>query len=286
MKKILLTVAVATAIATLSGCSNVNVGEVGIKVHLLGGDKGVDSEQLGPGRYWIGMNEQLYTFPTFMQNYTWTKTRAEGRAEDESITFQTKEGLSVNADIGITYTLQPDKIPLLFQKYRKGITEITDIYLRNLVRDAINTESSTKPIESVYGEGKAELIKAAEVRVRTEIEQYGIHLDHLSWVGNIRLPETVTNAIDAKISASQVAITRQNEIETAKAEAQKAIAIAEGEANARLLVAEAEAKAIRLKGEAVKNNPGVAELNAIEKWNGVLPVTMLPNSSVPMIGIK
>lgn len=283
MKKILL----ATAIVTLlAGCSNVNVGEVGIKVHLLGGDKGVDTEQLGPGRYWIGVNEQLYTFPTFMQNYTWTKSHTEGRAEDESITFQTKEGLSVNADIGITYTLQPDKIPLLFQKYRKGISEITDIYLRNLVRDAINAESSTKPIESVYGEGKAELIKAAEARVRHEIEPYGITLDHLSWVGNIRLPETVTNAIDAKISASQIAITRQNEIETAKAEAQKAIAIAEGEANARLLVAEAEAKAIHLKGEAVKNNPGVAELNAIEKWDGHLPTSMIPNSTVPMIGIK
>jgi regulator of protease activity HflC (stomatin/prohibitin superfamily) len=221
-----------------------------------------------------------------MQNYTWAKSHSEGRAEDESITFQTKEGLSVNADIGITYTLQPDKIPLLFQKYRKGISEITDIYLRNLVRDAINTESSTKPIESVYGEGKAELIKAAEARVRHEIEPYGIILDHLSWVGNIRLPETVTNAIDAKISASQIAITRQNEIETAKAEAQKAIAIAEGEANARLLVAEAEAKAIHLKGEAVKNNPGVAELNAIEKWDGHLPTSMIPNSTVPMIGIK
>lgn len=283
MKKVLL---VSAILLVLTGCSNVNVGEVGIKVHLLGGDKGVDSEQLGPGRYWIGVNEQLYTFPTFMQNYTWTRSRSEGKDEDESITFQTKEGLSVNADIGITYTLQPDKIPVLFQKYRKGIDEITHIYLRNLVRDAINTESSIKPIESVYGEGKAELIKAAEDRVRVEIEPYGIHLDHLSWVGNIRLPETVTNAIDAKISASQIAITRQNEIETAKAEAQKAIAVAEGEANARLLVAEAEAKAIRLKGEAVRNNPGVAELNAIEKWNGVLPVTMLPNSTLPLIGVK
>jgi regulator of protease activity HflC (stomatin/prohibitin superfamily) len=283
MNKLIL---VATIATVLSGCSNVNVGEVGIKVHLLGGDKGVDSEQLGPGRYWIGVNEQLYTFPTFMQNYTWTKSHSEGKAEDESITFQTKEGLSVNADIGITYTLEPDKIPILFQKYRKGISEITDIYLRNLVRDAINTESSTKPIESVYGEGKAELIKAAEARVRVEIEQYGIHLDHLSWVGNIRLPETVTNAIDAKISASQIAITRQNEIETAKAEAQKAIAVAEGEANARLLVAEAEAKAIKLKGDAVKNNPGVAELNAIERWDGHLPTTMLSDSAMPMIGIK
>jgi regulator of protease activity HflC (stomatin/prohibitin superfamily) len=221
-----------------------------------------------------------------MQNYTWTKSSTEGSPTDESITFQTKEGLSVNADIGITYTLQPDKIPVLFQKYRKGIDEITHVYLRNLVRDAINTESSTKSIDSVYGEGKSDLIKAAEHRVRNEVESYGIVLDHLSWVGDIRLPETVTAAINEKIGASQQAITRQNQVETAKAQAAIAIAQADGEAQARLLVAEAEAKAIKLKGDAVKNNPGVAELNAIERWDGHLPTTMLSDSAMPMIGIK
>lgn len=280
MKKILL----ALSILSLLGCSKVEVGQVGIKVHLLGGDKGVDSEELSPGRYWIGVNEELYTFPTFMQNYIWTKSPHEGNNEDESITFQTKEGLSVNADIGITYTLQPDKITLLFQKYRKGINEITDVYLRNLVRDAINIESSTKSIETVYGEGKADLIKAAENRVRNEVSQYGIILDHLSWVGDIRLPETVTTAINGKIMASQMAITRQNEIETAKAEALKNIAIAEGEAQSKLVVAKAEAEAVRLKGEAVKNNPGVAELNAIDKWNGVLPT--VTSGNVPFINLK
>ena len=280
MKKTLL----ALSILSLLGCSRVEVGEVGIKVHLLGGDKGVDSEELGPGRYWVSMNEQLYTFPTYMQNYTWTKSPTEGRGEDESITFQTKEGLSVNADIGITYTLQPDKISVLFQKYRKGVDEITNIYLRNLVRDAINTESSTKSIETVYGEGKADLIKAAEARLRNEVGQYGIIIDHLSWVGDIRLPEAVTTAINGKIMASQMAITRQNEIETAKAEALKAVAIAEGEAQSKLVVAKAEAEAVKLKGDAVKNNPGVAELNAIERWNGVLPT--VTSGNVPFINLK
>jgi regulator of protease activity HflC (stomatin/prohibitin superfamily) len=280
MKKALL----ALSILALVGCSKVQVGQVGIKVHMLGGEKGVDSEELGPGRYWIGMNEQLYTFPTYMQNYTWTKSPSEGSSQDESITFQTKEGLSVNADIGITYTLQPDKISILFQKYRKGVSEITDVYLRNLVRDAINTESSTKSIETVYGEGKADLIKAAEARLRNEVGQYGIIIDHLSWVGDIRLPEAVTTAINGKIMASQMAITRQNEIETAKAEALKAVAIAEGEAQSKLVVAKAEAEAVKLKGDAVKNNPGVAELNAIEKWNGVLPT--VTSGNVPFINLK
>ena len=58
---------------SLAACSTVPAGHVGVKVYLLGGSKGVDSEELGVGRYWIGWNEQLYIFPTYMQNYTWTR---------------------------------------------------------------------------------------------------------------------------------------------------------------------------------------------------------------------
>lgn len=49
------------------GCSKVEAGHVGVKVYLLGRDKGVDSEVLGVGRYWIGWNEDLYLFPTYQQ---------------------------------------------------------------------------------------------------------------------------------------------------------------------------------------------------------------------------
>ena len=34
-----------------SACSRVEAGYVGVKVNLLGGDKGVDSEVLGVGKY-------------------------------------------------------------------------------------------------------------------------------------------------------------------------------------------------------------------------------------------
>ena len=129
-------VVVIMAFAALSGCSKVPAGNVGVKVYLLGGEKGVDSEVLRVGRYWIGINEDLFLFPTFTQNYVWTKDATEGSPTDESITFQTQEGLGVNADIGISYHIDTDKVSLIFQKYRKGVDEITDIYLRNMVRDA------------------------------------------------------------------------------------------------------------------------------------------------------
>ncbi len=71
-------------------CTKVPSGHVGVKVYLLGGSKGVDSEELGVGRYWIGWNQELYLFPTFTQNTVWTADSREGSENDESITFQNK----------------------------------------------------------------------------------------------------------------------------------------------------------------------------------------------------
>lgn len=269
----------------LTACSKVPAGNVGVKFYLLGGSKGVDTEELSPGRYWIGINEELYLFPTFTQNYTWTKEPIDGDNTDESITFQTDQGLSVNADVGISYAVDPNKVTSLFQKYRKGIEEITDVYLRNMVRDALVTEASTRQIEMVYGAGKADLLAAVEKRVRGQVEPLGIKIERLYWAGDFRLPPTVTAAIDAKIKATQFAQQRANEVAAAKAEADKAVEEARGVADSTLLKAKAEAEAIRIKGEALRENPRLIELSAIEKWNGTLP-TYTGGEAIPFIQVK
>lgn len=71
----------------LAACSKVPAGHVGVKVYLLGSDKGVEQEELGVGRYWIGVNEELNIFLTYLQNYVWTKTVDEGSPTDESFIF-------------------------------------------------------------------------------------------------------------------------------------------------------------------------------------------------------
>lgn len=274
----------ALMVMSLTACDKVPVGNVGVKVYLLGGSKGVDVEELSPGRYWIGINEELFLFPTYTQNYTWTVEPDETGNEDESISFQTVEGLTVNADVGISYSITPDKVATIFQKYRKGINEITDIYLRNMVRDALVTAASTKPIASVYGAGKAELIQATEKHVRDQVQPLGINIERIYWTGNLRLPNSVTTAINEKISATQKAAQRENEVAQAKAEAEKVRVSAQGDADAKLLMAEAEAKAIRVKGEALANNPKLIEWSAIEKWNGTLP-QFTGGGAIPFINV-
>lgn len=273
--------ALALGALSLTQCSKVPAGNVGVKFKLYGDGKG-SLQELQPGRYWVGWGYDLYTFPTFTQNYTWTESATEGSPNDESLTFQTVEGLSVNADVGITYHINPDKVTTIFQKYRKGVNEITDIYLRNMVRDSLVKESSSLGIESVYGRGKASLIQSVQDDVDQQVGPTGIVIEKIYWIGELRLPPNVVQSINAKIQATQMAEQRNNEIAQAKAEAAKEVAMAEGKAKAQLTIAEAEAQAIRLKGDALRANPDIVQMTAVEKWNGQLPV-YTGGGSVPLI---
>lgn len=51
-----------------------------------------------------------------------------------------------------------------------------------------------------------------------------------------------------------------------------------------MTIAKAEALAISLRGDALRNNPGVAELNAIQKWDGHLPQYQL-GGATPFVNI-
>lgn len=277
-------IALLSSLALLAACDKVPSGNVGVKFQLYGDGKGA-LQELPPGRYWVGWGYELYTFPTFTQTYTFTRASNEGRPVDESISFQTAQGLTVNADVGITYHIDPSKVTLIFQKYRKGIDEITDIYLRNMIRDALVKEASNLDIESVYGKGKASLVESVQQDVANEVGAVGIVVEKIYWIGELRLPDNVVQSINAKIQATQMAEQRQNEVAQAQAEAQKVEAEAQGKAQAQLTIAEAEAKAISLKGDALRQNPNVVQMSAIEKWNGQLPEYYGGNGPLPFLNL-
>lgn len=271
------------SVCSFIGCSEVPAGNVGIKVYLLGSDKGVDSEKLGVGRYVVGWNEKIYTFPTYTQNYVWTQSNTEGSPNDESISFQTIEGMSVNTDVGISYTIRPEKIVDIFQKYRKQIEEITDIYLRNMVRDAFVSIASKRKVEDVYGAGKAQMLADVEKYVRDQCGDM-FDIERIYLVGDLRLPPEVTEALNGKIRATQQAQRVENEVQSARAEAQKKIAEAEGKAQSILIEAKSQAEANKILSASL--TPEFVQYQALQKWNGALPSTMVPNASVPFVNVK
>jgi regulator of protease activity HflC (stomatin/prohibitin superfamily) len=255
-------------------------GYVGVRFSMYGTDKGVQVQPLEPGYYIVGPTSKLFVFPTSTQTQVFED---DGRT-DQSVHFTTIEGQSATTAIGVTYHVDPTKVTTLFQKYRQGIDEITNVYLYNMLRDAMVRRTSNMGIEQVYGVGKNDLINQVQADVAAQVAPIGIVIEKVYLTGSITLPKIVMDGINKKIIAQQQAEQRNNELQTTKTEAQQAEVKAEGEAEARLTIAKAEAQAIQLRGDALKNNPGVAELNAIEKWDGHLPQYQL-GGATPFVNI-
>lgn len=273
----------ALAITALAACSKVPAGNVGVKFDLYGGDKGVTGEVVSPGKYWLGWNEEMYLFPTFAQNYVWTAGNDPTSPVDESISFQDREGTQINADIGITYAIDAAKADTVFQKYRKGVDEITDVYLRNMVRDALNSETSKLDVSEIYGPGKEELMQRVTQRVKEQVQSIGIIVEKIYWIGAMRLPPQITSAINAKIEATQKAQQRENELQTATAQAQIEREKARGEADARVIAAEGEAKANRLVAESISS--GLVSYIEAQRWNGSRATTVLGKESTNVVAV-
>ncbi|HBV91215.1 MAG TPA: serine protease [Pantoea sp.] len=262
----------------LSGCERVTVptGYVGVKVELYGDDKGVQQQEVGTGRYWLSMNEEIYQFPTFNQLYNY----------DAPFVFQTADSMDIKAKVGVEYYVDPTKVTSIFQKYRKGVEEITEINIRQNISDALINHSGRMDINSLAAGGKTELLNAVTADLKAKLDPLGIRIVKLSWISDLEYPQKVKESINAKIEATQRALLRENEIQQSKAEAQKAIEIARGEADATMLHAKAESAAIAMRGEALRQNPEVLQLEGINKWNGTLPQYMGNGTPMPFISVK
>ncbi|KKC25843.1 hypothetical protein WP12_12100 [Sphingomonas sp. SRS2] len=249
---------------SISSCSfeRVTSGHVGVKVQNVGSGSGVDPQPLSVGWYFTPPGTSIYEYKVYAQPYTYQK-----------VPFQDKNGLSIDADIAISYQANPALAPKLFQQYRVEMDSIILGAVYNEVKDAISKESGVLTVDQIYGAEKGALLDRAATRVRNKLGKYGIQIESMTWASRIRLPITIQNQINARVANEQEALAAEANVKTATARAKAGVEAAKG-----------KAEALKIEQEAIQNSPQIVELRAVEKWNGVLPTTMVPGSSVPFIG--
>lgn len=277
MRKIGLMMATAVLALGVGGCTPAKVsnGYTGVVVNMMGSDKGVDPVEVGVGWKWLTWNEEMFKFPTFNQNFSLGVVK-----------FQDTDGMTLSAPIGVTLRAAPGAAPLLFKTYRKGMNEIINVNVPQVVLSNLNNDAAKLTADKIYSENKQAFFKGVEEKVQQHFAERGLVIESLYITGEIGLPEKIRNRIDAKVEAVQMTIQRQNEVEQVKAEADKIREQAKGEKDASISRAEGEAQSLNIRGEALRKNPGVVELNAIEKWDGKLPTMMGGNSAVPFIKVN
>jgi regulator of protease activity HflC (stomatin/prohibitin superfamily) len=267
------TLLAAFALTGLAACGQVKPGHVGIKVNNFGSNAGVQQQTLGVGWYFTPFGVHIEEYPVFTNTYTYTASPTEGKATNEEFVFQDKSGLGLSADIAVSYSVDPDRASILFQKYRTDTDGLISGPLRNAIRDSLVTRAAQLNVDEVYGPRKAELLSNVQHDVQAFFAPYGLRVERLFWAGNVRVPDTVLAQINARIANEQEALAAQAKVATVQAQAQQAAAEADG-----------KAKALDLEGEAIRRNPEVLRIRAIEKWDGKLP--QVTSGGTPFIDIN
>lgn len=276
-------VLVALIILVSNMLTRVEVGNVGLRVNLAGPSRGVENVPIVTGWVWYNpFTEQIVEFPTRVLSVTWTRDRNEGDGYDESITFASSEGLTINADVGFAFHIEPSMAPRLYTRFRQADLDVlAHGYIRNIVRDALNEVASRMPVQDIYGAKKGELLVQSRLRVGEVFRRDGIGVDQLTFAASLRLPESVEQAINRSIEQTQAAIAAQNRVAQVEAEAKQKVAQANGEAEAVLMRAKAEAEANRMITQSL--TPQLMDYKRLEKWDGKLP--QVTGGAIPFINM-
>jgi regulator of protease activity HflC (stomatin/prohibitin superfamily) len=145
-------------------------------------------------------------------------------------------------------------------------------------RARLNAEVRDAIIKAIIADGKSPVII-------TDVQ-----------IGNVDFSDAYEKSIEqrmlAEVEVQRVLQNAEREKATAlitvtkaQAEADATIARAKAEADAIMLRGNAEASAIQARAKALGENPNLVQLTQAERWNGVLPTTMLPGGSVPMLTV-
>jgi regulator of protease activity HflC (stomatin/prohibitin superfamily) len=273
------------ALVALTGCTTVPPGEVGIAVNKWGSNRGVEDYPLQTGAVMYNpFSTTVYTYPTTMQSVVWTVDAKEGPSSDESITFNSIEGAMVNADVGLTYSISPDKVPALFVKFKQDADRLTHGYLRQQVRDEFTRRASKMPVAAIYGEGKQQLIDSVLGDLRRRLGPMGINIDNVSLVGAFRVDRGVAESINRTIQAKNDAISAENKVRQAEAEAAQRAASAKGFADSVTIVTKAQAEANRELNSSL--SPTLVRWQMIQKWDGAMPKVAGANPMVMVGGVE
>ena len=105
-------------------------------------------------------------------------------------------------------------------------------------------------------------------------------------IENIDFSDAYEQSVEQRMLAQVEIQRREQNLRTVEVEAQIARTRAEGEAEAIRLRGDAEGAAIRARAEALRSNADLVQLQAVEKWDGKLPTTMVPSTALPFINLQ
>ena len=244
-----------------ASCQVVDSGEIGIKFHKWSSNEQDYGGVEGTCKGWVFYNPittSVFTYPTFIQ-----------RKNYEAFKVNAKDASVFKMDPTIAYRINPEKACDIFTKYRNGIEDLENGYIRTCIYEAYRTCANRYTSDSLMS-NRANFESDVRTRLETSLMAEGFIVEEFT--SQITPPESLAQMINEKNAAVQSALKAENKVKEAEAEAK--IKIAEARGNAEAIHIKADAEAYYNRTIAASLSPLIVQEDWIEKWNGTVPTVV------------
>ena len=201
-----------------------------------------------------------------------------------------KDQQTAGLTLSVNYRLPADQVETIYTNYGGEEGVLTRLLDRQVFEETKNIFGRFNAVTAITERERF----AAEVQMAIQKAVVGPIIVESVQIENIDFSNAYEDSIEARMLAEvEVQKVRQNAerekiqaeiaVIQAQAQADSKLAQAKADAEAITLRGNAEADAIKAKGAALRDNAGLIALTQAEKWNGALPTTMVPDSTVPFM---
>lgn len=185
----------------------------------------------------------------------------------ETFATYTKDMQTADINIAINYSLDPNGVVDLHRKI--GSTYEQKVLFPAIsggVKDVIGKWDAASLVEN-----RDKAAKQILENLSKELSNSHILLESVA-IRNIDYSDTFERSIEAKVVAKQKAEEAKN----------RTVEVQE-EAKQKVLSAEAEAKSMQIRAEALAQNQSLVSYEAVQRWDGKLPVNIYGSAPIPFI---
>lgn len=207
----------------------VEPGYVGVPVTF----GNVGSQSLPAGIHPIFFLTDVYKMSVQTKNYTMSSATSEGnKIGDDAVATLSRDQLILKFDVSVWYHLDPSQANNVYSNIGLNYEEVI---VRPAIRTALVNAATKFDASDVMSLQRDAYTKTVTELLLQELNGRGVILDNVL-IRNVEPPSTVSDAIAAKLKASQEAQQMEYTIQYAQKEAQRKAIEAQGISNAQKII--------------------------------------------------
>lgn len=210
---------ICLSIFILQSCVTIREGEVGVKRKF---GKFADK----------GYTEGLKTYNPLFSKIIKISTQTENM--EVGLNIPSKEGLNILSEVSILYNIKVSEAPTILREI--GVNYEDNVILP-VFRSSVSDVSAQYYAKDMHTGQRSVIEKAIKERMMTYLDEKGIVIEAVL-LKSIKLPKSLSMAIEDKLEAEQQAQRMQFVLQQAELEAQQSIIKAKGVRDAQLIISE------------------------------------------------